>query len=65
MSRPLLASVVESVLAPDASEHRVVGVQRVGDEHAARGVRDKLKPVTLGLANMQGQYVTNYNIIAQ
>lgn len=25
---------------------------------------DKLKPVTLGLANMQGQYVTNYNMIA-
>ena len=25
---------------------------------------DKLKPVTLGLANMHGQYVTNYNMIA-
>lgn len=25
---------------------------------------DKLKPVTLGLANMQGQFVTNYNMTA-
>ncbi len=26
--------------------------------------RDALKPVTLGLANMQGQFITNYNMVA-
>jgi multiple sugar transport system permease protein len=26
--------------------------------------RDTLKPVTLGLANMQGQFITNYNMVA-
>lgn len=26
--------------------------------------QDKLKPVTLGLANMQGEFITNYNMIA-
>jgi multiple sugar transport system permease protein len=25
---------------------------------------DRLKPVTLGLANMQGEFITSYNIIA-
>jgi len=25
---------------------------------------DKLKPVTLGLANMQGEFISNYNMIA-
>ena len=26
--------------------------------------QDKLKPVTLGLANMQGEFITNYNMVA-
>jgi len=26
--------------------------------------QDKLKTVTLGLANMQGEFITNYNMIA-
>lgn len=25
---------------------------------------DKIKPVTLGLANMQGEFITNYNMTA-